>query len=52
MEYQDGQLVAEDISGSGKPSRIKYNYNGNRLVSAQCSNDASLDDRSRQVTFK
>ena len=52
MDYQDGVLVAEDISGSGKPSHIKYNYNGNRLASAQCTNDPTLDDRSRQVTFR
>ncbi len=52
LEYQDGQLVAEEISGSGKPSHIKYNYNGGRLASAQCTTDSSLDDRSRQVTFR
>jgi hypothetical protein len=52
LEYQDGQLIAEDISGSGKPSHIKYNYNGDHLVSAQCSGDGTLDDRSRQVTFR
>lgn len=52
MEYQGGDLVAEDISSSGKRAHIKYNYNGSRLASAQCSNDASLDDRSRQVTFR
>ena len=52
LEYQGGQLVAEEISGSGKPSHIKYNYNGGRLASAQCTTDSSLDDRSRQVTFR
>lgn len=52
MDYQDGVLVGEDISGSGKPSHIKYSYNGNRLLSAQCTNDPTLDDRSRQVTFR
>jgi hypothetical protein len=52
MEYQDGQLVAEQISGSGKSSRIKYIYNGDRMVSAQSTNDSTLDDRSRQVTFR
>ena len=52
MEYEDGRLVAEEISGSGKPSHIKYNYNGGRLASAQCTADATLDDRSRQVTFR
>ncbi len=52
MQYEDGRLVAEDISGSSKSSHIKYNYNGGRLVSAQCSPDSTLDDRSRQVTFR
>jgi hypothetical protein len=52
MQYEDGRLVAEEISGSGKPAHIKYNYNGGRLASAQCTADATLDDRSRQVTFR
>jgi len=52
LQYEDGKLVAEDISGSGKSSHIKYNYNGGRLASAQCSADSTLDDRSRQVTFR
>jgi hypothetical protein len=52
MEYEDGQLMSEEISGSGKSSRIKYSYSGNRVVSAQSTNDATLDDRSRQVTFR
>lgn len=52
MQYEDGRLVAEEISSQGKSSHVKYNYNGGRLASAQCSADASLDDRSRQVTFR
>ena len=52
MEYQDGQLISEEISGSGKSSRIKYIYNGDHLASAQSTNDSTLDDRSRQVTFR
>ena len=52
LQYEDGRLVAEDISGSGKSSHIKYNYNGGRLASAQCGTDSTLDDRSRQVTFR
>ena len=52
LEYQGGRLVAEEIQTQGKSSHIKYTYNGDRLVSANCDKDPSLDDRSRQVTFK
>jgi hypothetical protein len=52
MHYEDDRLVSEDIQSGGKSSHIKYNYNGGRLVTANCSNDATLDDRSRQVTFR
>lgn len=51
MQYVDGKLVAEDIQGAGKPSRIKYAYAGNRLVSAESTNDASSDNRSRKIAF-
>jgi hypothetical protein len=52
LEYQGGQLVSEEISASGKRSHIKYTYNGSRPASAQCTTDTTLDDRSRQVTFR
>ena len=52
MEYQDGRLVSEQIQSQGKTWRIKYNYNGGSLASAVCDRDPSLDDRSRQVTFR
>lgn len=52
MHYEEDRLVAEDIQSGGKSSRIKYNYNGGRLVSANCSTDSTLDDRSRQVSFR
>jgi hypothetical protein len=52
MEYLDGRLVSEQIQSQGKTWRIKYNYNGGSLVSAVCDRDPSLDDRSRQVTFR
>lgn len=52
MQYEDGRLVSEEVSGSGKGSHIKYIYSGGRLASAQCTADATLDDRSRQVTFR
>jgi hypothetical protein len=51
MQYQDGRLVAEDVQSSGKSSRTKYTYAGNRLVSAESNNDPSLDNRSRKVAF-
>ena len=51
MQYQDGKLVAEDVQGPGKAARIKYTYSGNRLVSAESTNDPSLDNRSRKVGF-
>ena len=51
MQYQDGRLVGEDIQGPVKPHDIKYTYNGNRLVSAEATNDPTPDNRSRKVTF-
>jgi hypothetical protein len=51
MQYQDGKLVAEESQGPGKGARIKYIYSGNRLVSAESTNDPSLDNRSRKVGF-
>jgi hypothetical protein len=52
LQYQDNRLVSEEVQFQGKSSRIRYNYNGGRLVSAVSDRDASLDDRSRQVTFR
>lgn len=52
MEYQDGRLVAEQTQSQGKSWRIKYNYTGGKLASANCDRDPSLDDRSRQVAFR
>jgi hypothetical protein len=52
MHYDEGRLVSEDIQSDGKSSKIKYNYNAGRLVSANCGNDSTLDDRSRQVFFR
>jgi hypothetical protein len=51
MQYQDGRLVGEEIQGSAKASRVKYTYNGNRLISAEATNDTTLDNRSRKVAF-
>jgi hypothetical protein len=52
MQYQDGHLASEEIQAGGKSSRIKYTYNGGRLVSAICDKDTTTDDRSRTVTFR
>jgi hypothetical protein len=52
MQYDGHRLVAESIQSGNKSSHIKYNYSGDRLVSANSSNDQSLDNRSRQVTFR
>lgn len=52
MRYEDGRLASEEIQSGSKTSRIKYNYNGNRLMTAAATNDPTLDDRSRQVTFR
>jgi len=52
MRYQNGVLIAEDIRGQAKPSRIKYTYAADRLVSAEAGVDGTLDNRSRKVTFQ
>ena len=51
MQYQDGRLVSEEIQGQGKPSHIKYNYVGDRLMSAEAAVDPTLDNRNRKVAF-
>jgi hypothetical protein len=51
LQYEDGRLIGEEIRADNKNSRIKYVYNGARLVSANCEKDPTLDGRSRQVTF-
>jgi hypothetical protein len=52
MQYQDNRLVSEEIQSQGRSSKVRYNYNGGRLASAAADRDPSLDDRSRQVTFR
>ena len=51
MQYESGELVSEEIGGQGKGAHIKYKYEGGHLASAICDKDASLDGRSRQVSF-
>ena len=44
--------MEESISSGGKTSHIRYKYDKQgRLVEAECSDDASLDGRSRKVEF-
>jgi len=52
MQYQDNRLVSEEVQYQGKSSKVHYNYTGGRLASASSDRDPSLDDRSRQVTFR
>jgi len=52
MDYQEGRLVSEQIQSQGKTWRIKYTYTAGKLTAAVCDRDPSLDDRSRQVTFR
>jgi len=52
LQYADGRLVGEEIKSQGKISHIKYIYNGGRLATADCDRDATLDDRSRKVSFR
>jgi hypothetical protein len=49
--YQENRLMTEEVHSRGKVTHIKYTYNGDQLVSADCEKDESLDGRSRQVTF-
>ena len=52
MHYEGNRLTGEVIHFQGKDSRIDYKYNGDRLIEAECSNDPSIDGRSRKVTFR
>lgn len=52
MRYEGDRLISEEIEFQGKSGKVKYNYNGGRLASATADRSGSLDDRSRQVTFR
>lgn len=52
LQYDGSRLVSEQVEAGGKSSRIKYNYNGDRLVGANASPDPTLDGRSRTITFE
>jgi len=52
MTYRDGRLISEAISYGNAHPKIEYKYKGDHLVEADCSNDPSLDGRSRHVQFR
>ena len=53
LQYQDGRLLSEEIRiAKGQVAQIAYKYVGTKLVSAVCTKDQTLDDRSRRVTFR
>ncbi len=53
MRYADGKLVSETTTPpAGKPSMIDYKYQGQQLISAEVSEDATLNNQSRKVSFR
>ena len=52
MNYTGGKLMSESVHFQGKTSEIKYTYVGDRLTTAKSGEDASLNGRSREVTFR
>jgi hypothetical protein len=51
MTYAGDRLVEEIVFFRGRNAKIVYKYSGDRLASARCDDDFSLDNRSREVTF-
>ena len=52
LTYSSGRLMSEAIEHQGKNSKIEYRYDKRGvLIEADCSEDFSLDGRSRKVTF-
>ena len=54
MHYAGGsgsKLLSETVTFNGKTSEIKYNWAGDRLATAKSGEDASVNNRSRDVTF-
>jgi len=52
LSYNENRLIEESITSGGKTSHIRYKYDKQgRLVEAECSDDPSLDGRSRKVEF-
>jgi hypothetical protein len=52
MTYVGGKLTQEAVSNRGKNTKIEYKYKGDQLVEANCGDDASVEGRSRHVTFR
>lgn len=52
MIYAGNKLMSESIVSRSKPSKIEYVYKGEQLSEAKCSEDPSIDNRSRTVTFR
>ena len=52
MSYAGNKLIGETVAFHGKLSKIEYKYKGDQLLEASCGEDASLDNRSRHVTFR
>ena len=52
MAYANGKLAGETILFGGKSVKIDYKYQGDQLVEANSGDDASIDGRSRRVTFR
>jgi hypothetical protein len=52
MHYGGGRLLSETVHYTGQTSKIEYKYEGERLTEANCDSDASIDGRSRHVSFR
>lgn len=52
MTYAGDRLTGESISYNNAHSKIEYKYRGDHLVEADCTNDPSLEGRSRHVLFR
>ena len=52
MTYSGTKLMLETVAFGGRTSKIEYKYKGDQLLEASCGEDASLDNRSRHVTFR
>jgi hypothetical protein len=52
MHYSGDRIMGETVRFQGKNSKIEYKYEGDRLAEAICDTDASIDGRSRRVSFR
>jgi hypothetical protein len=52
LSYAGNKLILETIEFRGRSSKITYKYDKqDKLIEAECSEDLSLDSRSRTATF-